>query len=93
MRDLLADDGPAACFAVEHFCHWAARHGGSAIVAMGGVDAVAFTGGIGENAPEIRDRIMAQLAFLGPLPVHVVPAEEERQIARDALRLLERRLR
>ncbi len=93
MRDLLADDGPAACFAVEHFCHWAARHGGSAIVAMGGVDAVAFTGGIGENAPEIRDRIMAQLAFLGPLPVHVVPAEEERQIARDALRLLERPLR
>ena len=82
------EDNPAARFAVDHFCHWAARHAGSMIVAMGGVDAVAFTGGIGENAKPVRDAIMAQLAFLGPLPVHIVPAEEEKQIARDALSLL-----
>ncbi len=86
MRLLLAADTPEAAFAVDHFCYWAARHAGSAIVAMGGVDAVAFTGGIGENAPEIRDRIMAHLAFLGDVPVHVVKAQEERQIASDAIR-------
>ena len=88
MKTLLDSDDPAAAFAVDHFCYWAARHAGSAIVAMGGVDAIAFTGGIGENAAAIRDRITAHLAFLGDLPVHVVPADEERQIARDALSLI-----
>ena len=50
MKTLLGRDDDDARFAVDHFCYWAARHAGSAIVAMGGVDAVAFTGGIGENA-------------------------------------------
>ncbi len=85
MRALLASGSEDAKFAVDHFCYWAARHAGSAVVAMGGLDAVAFTGGIGENAPAIRDRIMAHLAHMGDVPVHVVEAAEERQIARDAL--------
>ena len=89
MRRLLARDDEAAAFAVEHFCYWAARHAGSAIIAMGGVDAVAFTGGIGENAAPIRDRIMEHLACFGALPVHVIPADEEKAIARDALALIE----
>lgn len=87
MRLLLAADTGAAQFAVDHFCYWAARHAGSAIVAMGGVDAVAFTGGIGQNSAPIRDRIMAHLAFLGDVPVHVIKADEERQIALDAATL------
>lgn len=85
MRRLLNSPTDDALIAIDHFCYWAARHAGSAIVAMGGVDAVAFTGGVGENAAPIREQIMDYLAFLGPLPVHVVPAQEERQIARDAL--------
>ena len=88
MRTLLNRKDPEAAFAVEHFCYWAARHAGSAIVAMGGLDAVAFTGGIGENAPPIRERIMAHLACFGDVPVHVVAADEEKQIARDALSLI-----
>jgi len=88
MKTLLERDDDDARFAVDHFCYWAARHAGSAIVAMGGVDAVAFTGGIGENAAPIRDRIMAQLSCFGDLPVHVVAADEEKQIARDALALI-----
>lgn len=84
MRLLLAADTKRAKFAVDHFCYWAARHAGSAIVAMGGVDAVAFTGGIGENSAGIREQIMSHLAFLGGIPVHVVKADEERQIALDA---------
>lgn len=89
MRNLLNRDDPEAAFAVDHFCYWAARHAGSAIVAMGGLDAVAFTGGIGENAAPIRDKIMAHLACFGDVPVHVVAADEEKQIARDALALMD----
>ncbi|WP_299685620.1 acetate kinase [uncultured Tateyamaria sp.] len=85
MRLLLAADTDAARLAVDHFCYWAARHAGSAIVAMGGLDAIAFTGGIGENAAPIRDRIVKHLALFGDVPVHVVKADEERQIANDAL--------
>ena len=89
MRNLLNRDDPDAAFAVDHFCYWAARHAGSAIVAMAGVDAVAFTGGIGENAAPIRDKIMAHLTCFGDVPVHVIAADEEKQIARDALTLME----
>ncbi len=88
MRTLLAREDDDAEFAIEHFCYWAARHAGSAIVAMGGLDAVAFTGGIGENAAPIRDRIMGHLACFGDVPVHVIAADEEKAIARDALSLI-----
>jgi len=88
MKTLLSRQDDDAKFAVEHFCYWAARHAGSAIVAMGGVDAVAFTGGIGENAEPIRKRIMEHLACFGDVSVHIVAADEEKQIARDALGLI-----
>jgi acetate kinase len=88
MKTLLARDDDAARFAVDHFCYWAARQAGSAIVAMGGLDAVAFTGGIGENAAPIRDKIMDHLACFGDVPVHVIAADEEKQIARDARALM-----
>tara|TARA_R110002051_G_scaffold1008_4_gene4944 strand:+ start:4606 stop:5670 length:1065 start_codon:yes stop_codon:yes gene_type:complete len=88
MRNLLNRTDDEAAFAVDHFCYWAARHAGSAIVAMGGLDAVAFTGGIGENAAPIRDKIMTHLACFGTVPVHVVAADEEMQIARDAITLM-----
>lgn len=88
MKTLLERDDEGARFAVEHFCYWAARHAGSAVIAMGGLDAVAFTGGIGENAAPVRDRIMTHLACFGDVPVHVVAAEEEKQIARDAVALM-----
>jgi acetate kinase len=108
MRALLASDDPACAFAVDHFCHSAIRHAGALIAAMGGCDALAFTGGIGENAAPIRARIMAGLAWLRLTPdapandgnqprLHaqgsavsawIIPAEEERMIAADALRLL-----
>ena len=88
MKTLLERDDAEARFAVDHFCYWAARHAGSAVVAMGGLDAVAFTGGIGENASPIRERIMGHLSAFGDVPVHVIAADEEKQIARDALALM-----
>lgn len=88
MRELEQAGTPEAEFAIAHFCYWAARHAGSMIVAMGGVDAIAFTGGIGENATTIRATILNHLSWLGEVPTWIVPAEEEAQIARDAIMLL-----
>jgi acetate kinase len=55
---------------------------------LGGVDAVAFTGGVGENAPSVRERALAGLELLGSPEVHVVEAREDLQIARDVRALL-----
>ena len=65
MGRLSRSRAPEARFAVQHFCYWAVRHAGSMIAAMGGVDAIAFTGGIGENAPDIRAAIMDGLGWAG----------------------------
>lgn len=88
LRALHAAGTDAAAFALEHFAYWAVRHAGSMVAAMGGLDGLAFTGGIGENDAWIRRRITAGLKFLGDVPVQVVPAEEERQIAAEALSLI-----
>ncbi len=65
MRALLADPGPRARFAVQHFIHSAVTHGGALMAAMGGLDAVVFTGGIGENAAPVRAGILDGLAWAG----------------------------
>lgn len=56
---------PEGTFARDHFAYWAIRHAGSMIAAMGGLDAIAFTGGIGENDAPMRAQIMAGLGFMG----------------------------
>ena len=65
MRALHAAGTDEARFAIDHFCYWAVRHSGSMVAAMGGLDCIAFTGGIGENDTEIRSRICDGLAYLG----------------------------
>jgi acetate kinase len=55
----------ATPFARHHFAYWATRHAGSMIAAMGGLDAVAFTGGIGENDHAVRAMILDGLAYMG----------------------------
>ncbi len=88
MRSLETSDSPAAQFAIDHFCYWAARQAGSMIAAMGGLDAIAFTGGIGENSATIRNTILDKLSWMGNLPSYTVEAQEEIQIAREASVLL-----
>jgi acetate kinase len=56
--------------------------------AAGGLDVLAFSGGIGENRADVRDEVARRLAFLGPPRVEVVPAREELVIARAARRVL-----
>lgn len=66
MRSVLQrQDDPRAALAVELFCYRAAKTVGALTVALGGLDQLIFSGGIGEHAGAIRARIMAQLALLG----------------------------
>lgn len=63
--DLLRDDRPSAKQAIAHYVDRVSREIGALIVALEGLDAIVFTGGVGENAPEIRRRICQKLRYLG----------------------------
>ncbi|HEV2219702.1 MAG TPA: acetate/propionate family kinase [Casimicrobiaceae bacterium] len=65
MRTLLGSREPRAVLAVDLFCYRALRELGSLVAALGGIDALVFTGGIGEHAAEIRARIVEGAAWLG----------------------------
>ena len=65
MRDLLASRDPHAAEAVALFVYRIVRELGSLAAALGGLDGVVFTAGIGEHSPEIRARVCAQAAWLG----------------------------
>lgn len=109
--DMRALRAAGADFALDHFAYWAVRHAGSMVAAMGGLDAIAFTGGIGEHDAAMRAAIVEGLGFLGAaldpaanaahakdltapgarVAIWTVPAEEERQIAREAMGLITRK--
>lgn len=65
VRELLASDKPEAKEAIDLFCLYAARQAASLTVDLGGVDAIVFTGGIGENSEVVREKILGNLAHLG----------------------------
>ncbi len=65
MRTLLASERPEAAEAVELFCYRIVREVGALAACIGGLDALVFTGGIGEKAAEIRRRVCARLSWLG----------------------------
>lgn len=67
MRDLLGRQGndPRAAEAVGLFCYQARKWIGAMTAVLGGLETLVFTGGIGENAPEVRSRLCADLEFLG----------------------------
>jgi acetate kinase len=69
MRELLDEakenNDRRARLAIEIFCYRARKYIGAYLAALGGADALVFTGGIGENSPEIRARICDGLQWLG----------------------------
>lgn len=65
MRTLLASADPRAAEAVDLFVYRLGRELGSLAAAMGGLDALVFTGGIGEHAATIRERVCRGAAWLG----------------------------
>ena len=65
MRTLLDSDDPRARFAVQLFLYRIGRELGSLAAALGGLDAIVFTAGIGEHAKSIRERVGQAAAWLG----------------------------
>jgi acetate kinase len=67
MKELLSKEAqePHAAEAIDLFCYRAKGFLGALATALGGLDAMIFTGGIGENAPAIRERICQDMEFLG----------------------------
>ena len=80
----------ASPLALDVFVHRVAGAVAAMAAACGGLDALAFTGGIGEHADDVRERIVDRVRFLGDFAVHVVPAREELVIARETERVLAR---
>ena len=119
MRELekAADAGHSgALLAIQAFCYRVRKYIGAYTAAMGGLDAIVFTGGIGENGQGVRSRICHGLGYLGidldenlnssgvengspaklissdesRVKILVVPTDEEKMIAQETVRSLER---
>jgi acetate kinase len=75
MRELLASPEPRAKFAVDLFVYRIGRELGSLAAALGGLEAIVFTAGIGERAVPIREGVCRQAAWLG---VELDPAANAR---------------
>jgi acetate kinase len=79
MRELLQRNDEASRLAVEMYVYQIRKWIGGFAAALGGLDGLVFTGGIGEHAPEIRRRICAGLDFLG------IALDERRNAESEAL--------
>jgi len=118
MREVMkaADAGePRALLAVKAYCYRVRKYIGAYVASMGGMDAVIFTGGIGQGSAEVRALALQGLDCMGirldaqrnreargfdevcristddsPVKVLIVPTDEERMMAREALRALSR---
>ena len=75
MQDLAASDHPHAREAIALFCYRARQHIGALTAALGGLDALIFTAGIGEHSAETRAGITSDLDWLG---LHIDPAANAR---------------
>jgi acetate kinase len=119
MREILraaAGNHPRAQLALDAYCYRIRKYIGAYIAAMGGLDAIAFTGGIGQGSAEVRSRVLQGLSAMGitldesrnraangferidristdasPIALLVVPADEERMMAREAIAVWEAR--
>lgn len=107
MRTLLASPAPEARQAVDYYVFRIRRELGAMTAVLGGLDAVVFSGGIGENAAPIRAAVLDEMGYLGlavdaganahnairieagPVPVLVIPTDEERVIARATVQALD----
>jgi acetate kinase len=82
MRALLAREDPDARLALEIYVHRLRAAIAAMVAALGGIDVLAFTGGVGEHAAPVRDRVVENLGFLGAFDVRVVESREDLEVAR-----------
>ncbi len=88
VRDLLASEAPGAKLALDYFAYRTAKEMGALASVLGGLDAIVFTAGIGENAPEIRESICERMAWLGITLDEAANAEGATRISRGDSRPL-----
>lgn len=81
VKTLQESDDPRAKLALDYFAFKTAQHVAMMVVSLGGLDALVFTGGVGENSEWMRNAILNQLKFLPPFDVMVIPSNEEKMIA------------
>jgi acetate kinase len=84
MRALLDSPAPEAAEAVDLFCYRIARELGSLAAALGGLDALVFTAGIGEHAAPVRNSICRQAGWLGVQLDEAANARHATRISPDA---------
>jgi len=84
MRTLLASSAPEAEEAIDLYCFRIVREIGSLAAAIGGIDALVFTGGIGEHAAEIRRRVCSRLDWLGAVLDEAANATDQLRISTPA---------
>lgn len=77
MHELVENNSPAAREAVELYCMLAAKEIAAMLPTLGGLDALVFTGGIGENSAFIRNKISSLLRWIGDFSVIIIPTDEE----------------
>lgn len=86
MRELQAElnehDDRRVRLAIEIFCYRARKYIGAYLAAMGGADAIVFTGGIGENSPDIRARICADMEWAG---LHLDAGRNQETMGREGM--------
>src|SRR5271167_760421 len=80
--ELKEHDDRRVQLAIEIFCYRARKYIGAFLASMGGADAVIFTGGIGENSPEIRAHICQGMEWAG---LKIDAAKNEQTVAREGL--------
>jgi acetate kinase len=80
----------AAHLALDVYIHRLVGLVAAMAASMGGLDALVFTGGVGEHAEPIRGQVVARLQFLGPFHLVVVESREDLEMAAQARPLLSR---
>jgi len=88
VEELEASGDPAAELALAVFARRTAQAVAACAVALGGIDALVFTGGVGEGSQRVRAAVCERIAFLGDVRVEVVTAREDVVAARAARALL-----
>jgi acetate kinase len=86
MRELQAElkehDDRRVRLAIEIFCYRARKYIGAYLAAMGGADAITFTGGIGENSPDVRARICDGMEWAG---LHIDSQKNQANVGREGM--------
>jgi acetate kinase len=88
MREVLARTDSEAKLALEVYLHRLVTLLGACTAALQGLDALVFTGGVGEHAPRLRELVAERIEWLGPVETFVVESREDLQMAKETAQLL-----